>query len=116
MLTRKIFLRQLVGGGMTAMLWGCGGGGESDEASVPASGCGNFGITANHGHVLSIPDGDLDAPGDKVYSIQGGAPHDHLLTLSAAQRVQLKAGQSIQVRAGPSMLDGHVHDVSGTCR
>jgi hypothetical protein len=118
MITRKIFLRQLTGGSVALLLGGCGGGGEVDDETpeAPAGAtCHAFSFTANHGHVLSIPEADLDAPGDKTYSTRGTAPHDHPVTLTAIQRQQLKAGQPILFTAPSGGASPHTHDVSGTC-
>lgn len=121
MITRKVFLSQLAGGGFALVLGGCGGGGgdSSETASAdPApgpdpTGCGNFSFSANHGHLLWIPAADLDSTLDKSYDVQGTSSHTHLVTLSAAQLAQLKAGQAIQVTT--SLDASHTHDVSGGC-
>ena len=112
MVTRKVFLTQLTGGGAALLLGACGGG--SDSAPPPAV-CNQFAFTANHGHTLLIPQADLDSTIDKVYSIQGSATHDHLITLTRAQLAQLKAGQAVQVTTDSGGAPAHTHDMTGTC-
>lgn len=119
MTTRKGFLTQLAGGGLLLLLGGCGGGG-SDEAPPadpqdPATTCDRFTFTGNHGHVLSIPVEDLDSDTDKTYSVQGSAPHNHTLTLTAAQLAELKAGRSVTVTTGIGGAEPHTHGASGSC-
>ena len=117
MITRKLFLRQMGGGCLTLVLAGCGGGGGDGDttSSSNAASCSNFTFTGNHGHAVEIPEEDLDSLTDKSYSIQGVASHDHPFTLTAAQLARLKAGQAIVVVTTGPALDGHTHDVSGTC-
>ena len=115
MLTRKLFLRQMGGGCMTMVLAGCGGGGSGGATRVPPlSGCSNFVFSGNHGHLLQIPNADLDSLTDKSYSIQGAASHDHPFTLTAANLARLKAGQAIVVVTTGVAFE-HSHDVSGSC-
>jgi hypothetical protein len=120
MTTRKAFLTQLAGGGVLLLLGGCGGGGsDSPEAPPPqpdpSATCGRFTFVGNHGHVLSIPIEDLDSDTDKTYGVQGSAPHNHALTLTAAQLAELKAGRAIAVTTGIGGAEPHTHGVSGTC-
>lgn len=117
MTTRKAFLTQLAGGGFLLFLGGCGGGG-GDEAAPPqgpAETCDRFNFAGNHGHVLSIPIEDLNSSTAKTYSVQGSAPHNHSLTLTAAQLAELKAGRSVTVTTGVGGAEPHSHSVSGAC-
>lgn len=114
MLTRKIFLAQLAGGGFGWLLAGCGGGGGDDAAPPAAVQCSAFAFTANHGHSMGVAAADLDSSASKTYDIQSGATHNHTVTLTPAQLADLKAGRSVSVVTSPGP-DGHTHDVSGTC-
>lgn len=119
MLTRKVFLTQL-GGGLTMLLSGCGGGGGDTPAPAApapapaAASCGAFAFSANHGHVLIIPEADLDSTVARSYNIQGSAPHNHTVTLTPAQLAALKAGQMIALTTSTDAT--HAHDMSGGCR
>jgi hypothetical protein len=118
-ITRKQFV-----GGATAsyallLLQGCGGGGSSYSGPAappqPADNCGASGaeIVGNHGHVLAIPSADLDSMVSKSYSILGSAGHDHTVTFTPAQLVQLKAHTAVTVTS--TMAIGHDHVVTANC-
>jgi hypothetical protein len=114
MITRKVFLVRMAGSGLA--LAGCGGGGGGGDGAAPqAATCPTFSFTANHGHVLTIPIADLDSTTSKTYSIAGGAPHDHLVTLSVAQLRDLKVGRAVQGTTAPGSSDLHTHDFGGSC-
>lgn len=116
MINRKVFLTQL-GGGFTLLLGGCGGGGggaDTPAPVAPAGTCGAFAFTANHGHVLLIPEADLNSSTARSYSIQGSAPHNHTVTLTSTQLAALKAGQTVAVTTSTDAT--HSHDMSGACR
>ncbi|MBX3635653.1 MAG: hypothetical protein KF683_09750 [Rubrivivax sp.] len=117
MSTRKEFLAQMAGGGLLLALGGCGGGGGGSESSAaPRAGCLRFTFTANHGHELVIPTADLDSTSARTYSVQGSGPHDHLVTITAAQFAALKAGQAIAATTTEGGLaPAHTHDMAGTC-
>ena len=118
-ITREALCARLAGGSVLLLIQGCGGGG-SDEAvnplpapgPKPAGGC-NDTIAANHGHVLTIAAADLDSLTDLVYNIQGGAVHNHTVTLTVANLRALKAGTV--VTSTSSTATGHEHGVSITC-
>ncbi|HEV7913879.1 MAG TPA: hypothetical protein VGP22_08935, partial [Albitalea sp.] len=81
----------------------------------PANTCGASGadIAGNHGHVLVIASADLDSMVNKSYSISGTAGHDHTVTFTPAQLVQLKAHTAVAVTS--TMALGHDHVVTATC-
>ena len=117
-ITRKQFV-----GGATAsyallllQIQGCGGGGSSYSGPAappqPANNCGTQ-IAGNHDHILVIPSADLDSMVSKTYSIMGGAGHDHTVTFTPAQLVQLKAGAAVAVTS--TIAVGHDHVVTATC-
>lgn len=113
-ITRKVFLRQLTGGGLAIGLAACGGG-DDPPPTPAAAGCRSVTFSANHGHALSIPLADLDSTTAKTYSIQGAGLHDHLVTLSPAQLALLKAGQSLTVTSSEGGLTPHSHDMAASC-
>ena len=50
---------------------------------------------------------------NKTYSIMAGAGHDHTVTFTPAQLVQLKAGAAVAVTS--TIAVGHDHVVTATC-
>ena len=120
-ITRKAFCASLAGASVVLLIQACGGGGSSsDEAPIPVPAPGpkpgaacTDTIAANHGHVLTIASADLDSPTDMVYNIQGGAAHNHTVTLAVVDLRALKAGTTVTV--GSSNAAGHEHSVSITC-
>lgn len=116
-MTRKAFCGALAGSTVALLFQACGGGGGDSAAPAPApppggGGCSDM-IDANHGHTLVIATADLDSPTDKVYNIQGGAAHNHIVTLTAAQLRALKAGATVNVTS--STTDLHQHGVTVLC-
>lgn len=85
----------------------------SGGGSGTMGGCTDSMISANHGHTLTVPQGDVDAAAEKTYSIAGDSPHDHEITLTAADFMALAGGGAVTVT---STSDGtHTHDVTVTC-
>ena len=118
-ITRKAFCARLATGSVLLLIQACGGGGSDDAVNPlpapgpkPAGGCTDI-IATNHGHVLMIATADLDSLTDKVYNIQGGAVHNHTVTLTVADLRALKAGTV--VTSNSSTAAGHEHSVSITC-
>jgi predicted esterase len=120
-ISRKRFVETMAGGSALLLFHGCGGGGSSyggapapapAPSPAPASGC-SPDILGNHGHVLTIPQSDLDLTTAKTYDIHGTANHTHSVTFSAAQLAQLKAGTTVTVTS--TTAEGHEHQVSVTC-
>jgi len=70
-------------------------------------------ILENHGHVLLISQADILAAVPKVYNIQGGANHNHTVSLTAADFAQLALGN--QVDKTSSFLQAHSHMVLIAC-
>ena len=118
-MTRKTFCGALAGSTVALLFQACGGGGSDAPASGPAPSPGPSGagctdtIADNHGHVLVIATADLDSPTDKVYGIQGGAVHNHFVTLTVAQLRALKARTTVSVTS--STTDAHDHGVTISC-
>ena len=81
-LTSKEFLAGMAGGTVVLLIQGCGGGGgdSGDSTLPPANTCGAAGITANHGHALTIARADLDLghrQGLQHHGQRHARPHDH---------------------------------------
>lgn len=116
--TRKQFLDHLAGGSVVLLLGGCGGGGDSAGAPAPApspapaGGC-SANILGNHGHVLTIPQADLESTTARTYDILGNADHNHTVTFSATDLANLKAGQTVTVQTSTTLA--HSHSISETC-
>ena len=115
LVTRKVFLRRLAGGGLMLSLAACGGGGGEEGEAPSMAACEDVTFSDNHGHALAIPDADLDSVSAKTYSIRGTALHDHEVTLSPAQLAQLKARQGISVTSTMAGLTAHTHTMTATC-
>ena len=54
-------------------------------------------ISANHGHSAVITGPQITAGNALTLNIQGSADHDHTISLTAAQIVQVGAGQRVSV-------------------
>ena len=70
-------------------------------------------IGSNHGHSLTVSKGDVENAIEKTYPIQGGASHNHDVTITTADFDLLKNNNSIQVASTSG--DGHTHSVSVSC-
>ena len=119
-ISRKRFLGSLAGGTVVLLFQGCGGGGGDGGNDTPPSSttCSGTTITNNHGHTLTIPVTDLDSTTDKVYSIMGGASHDHTARLTPAMLGLLKASTPVTATSSPptsSTIPTHTHDVTVSC-
>jgi hypothetical protein len=86
----------------------------------PPSGlaCGATAISINHGHVLTIPASDTDSATFKTYDIEGGADHNHTVTLLPMQLQQIKAGTAVTVNSSigsSASAADHYHTVTVNC-
>ncbi len=80
-----------------------------------AGGCGSEGsaIAGNHGHVLTIPQTDVDSAADKTYGIMGSSGHDHDVALTAADFMALSGGGEVTIESTDGA--GHTHMVTVSC-
>jgi hypothetical protein len=62
---------------------------------------------------MVIPQADVIAGAPKVYNIQGGANHGHMVSLTADDFSQLALGNEIQKQS--SFLQSHDHVVLIAC-
>jgi hypothetical protein len=125
--SRRLFVADTAGTAVALMLGSCGGGGDymspppqptpapvpPPPPPTPALLCNATNISANHGHALTVPSGDVDSTVDMVYSIMGAADHNHLVTLTTAQLAQLKAKTAVTVISTVGV--GHTHSVTVSC-
>lgn len=118
-MTRKDFLRSLVGVGVgvagVAVIAGCGDDGGGGTVDAPATVCTapTAAIGTNHGHVITVAIGDVNAGADKTYDITGTGGHPHMVTVTAAQFTQIKSGMTVTVQSTSG--GGHTHSVTVQC-
>jgi len=119
-ITRKDFLRSLVGGatGIVAIgfIAGCGGddgGSEAPDAAGASCTTPTSSISSNHGHVFAITLADVQAGTAKSYDIMGTSPHSHSVMVNATQMGQIKNGQTLNIDS--SVGAGHSHTVTIMC-
>jgi hypothetical protein len=99
-------------GGATITMLGCGsGGGDTTPAPTPM-GDRKGTIPDNHtpGHAVTITSAQLAAGNALVLNIQANADHNHAITLTADEVVQIKNGvktEKLTSRGG----SGHLHTV-----
>jgi hypothetical protein len=67
-------------------------------------------VGGNDGHELIVPQSHLDAKVDRVYDIQGVAPHTHEVKVTAAQFEKIAKGERLHLTA--SAGDDHTHLVA----
>jgi hypothetical protein len=111
MITRRDFLA----GSVVTLVFvpACGNNGTmmgNDASSGPS--CSSQ-ISANHGHVLTVPSAHLTGGMDHTYNIQGSADHTHDVTLTAADFTMLAAGNTVSVTSTSSA--GHTHTCMVHC-
>lgn len=118
-MTRKEFLRTLVGAGVGAAgvvaIAGCGddGGAATPDAAPLTCASPSAVIGANHGHTLTVSMADVNAAAAKTYNIMGTSLHDHTVMVTAAQFAMLKTGTTLSIT---SSSDGtHTHTVTVMC-
>jgi hypothetical protein len=118
-MTRKEFLRTLVGAGVgaagVAAIAGCGGddgGGTTADAAPPSCASPAAVVEANHGHVMMVSMADVTAGAAKTYNIMGTATHDHTVMITAAQFAQLASGGTLTLTSSNTI---HTHTVTVMC-
>lgn len=98
----------------------CGGGDDDSADGTDTSGgdCLANGtqivIGSNHGHVVAVPAGDVEAGVEKTYTLSN-IGHEHMMTLSAAHFADLQGGTSVTVQTTSAGLDSHTHAVTVNC-
>lgn len=128
-MTRRALVKVLAGGTVAAVV-GCHKNTAVPDASpgpdAPA-GCGASDaaiiIADNHAHsphALVVTSADVQAAVDKTYDIMGTAPHNHKVTITAAQFATLKAGGAVMVTSTMCMpmsacVADHTHVCTISC-
>ena len=118
-MTRKDFLRSIVGAGLgvasVAVIAGCGGDDGGGSVDAPAAACTTptSAIGTNHGHTITVSLADVNAGVDKTYDITGTSPHAHMVTVTAADFTAIKAGTTRMVTSTSG--GGHTHAVTVMC-
>ncbi len=64
-------------------------------------------IGGTDGHELVVPQSHVDAKTERVYDIQGAAPHSHQVTVTAAHFEKIAKGERVHLTA--SAGDDHTH-------
>ena len=73
-------------------------------------------ISGNHGHVIVVSKDDITAAVDKDYHIMGGALHDHVVTITAAQFAMLAQNTTISDQSTPTIgVGAHSHLITIVC-
>ena len=70
-------------------------------------------ISSNHGHLIAVSAGDVEAAVEKTYDISGSSGHMHEVTLTADHFAMLQAGGPITVQSTSS--GDHSHAVTINC-
>src|SRR5688572_1583070 len=92
--------------GVTVTISGCG----DDEPNTPTPVAKTGNISANHGHAATISAAEQTAGGDVVLNIEGQATHNHQVSLSGAQVVQIRSGTQVAITSTSTL--GHQHTVT----
>jgi hypothetical protein len=92
--------------GVTVTISGCG----DDEPTSPTATDKMGTISNNHGHAATITAAQQTAGGAVVLEIQGSGTHNHQVSLTAAEVVQIRNGQ--QVSTTSTTTNSHQHTVT----
>jgi hypothetical protein len=105
------FALAVLSGATITVLPGCDGGGGNPGGPSPNPGGGNTGatgtVTANHGHIATISNAELTAGNEVTLDIRGQADHPHMVTLTAAQVMQIAASQRVSVESTNDVAHSH---------
>ncbi len=122
LLSRRQFTRESVMAllsGVVITITGCGSDSSSPTAPSTGGGGGNGGggagdvngtISANHGHIATVTDVQINGGNDVAIDITGSADHSHTVNLTGAELTQIGDGQRVQVTSTNN--DGHNHRVT----
>ena len=114
-----IQLAMLMLGGAVITISGCGGGSSSPTAPstpapnptpTPSAGDKSGQISANHGHVATLTSAVLTAGMGLSLGIRGSATHNHNISLTGAQVVQVRDGARVQLLSTTD--ESHNHTVT----
>jgi hypothetical protein len=120
---RKLLFASAGSGALAALLASCGGSDSPSPTPPPPAqppppgtlACGATAISANHGHVLTIPAADVDSTINITYSIAGVSGHVHNVTLTPADFAMIKAKTPVTITSTLGGSPTHTHDVTVNC-
>ncbi len=96
-------------GGPTITLTGCGGGNPMG-ASGMGGGSVTGAISANHGHAATVTSAQLTTAGALSLHIQAQADHDHVISLTGPQVVDIRGGSTVAIES--TETNDHHHTVT----
>ena len=119
LLSRRQFTRESVLAllsGVVITVTGCGS--DSSSPTTPSTGGdggnggGNAGgvdgtVSANHGHLATVTDAQVNAGNDVSLDIRGNADHSHTVNLTGAELTQIGNGQQVVVTSTNSQAHNH---------
>ena len=124
LLSRRQFTRESVMAllsGVVITITGCGS--DSSSPTAPSTGGGGGGdagggdvggidgtISANHGHIATVTDAQVDAGNDVSLEIRGNADHSHTVNLTGAELTQVGDGEQVVVTS--TNTQAHTHRVT----
>ena len=92
--------------GATVTISGCGDDEPNSPTPVDEAGA----ISANHGHAATVTAAHQTAGSQITLDIQGGATHNHQITITSAQLVQIASGSQVMVTS--TTANAHQHTVT----
>ena len=122
LLSRRQFTRESVLAllsGVVIIVTGCGGSDSSSPTSPSTGGGGGGGgevggvdgtVSANHGHIATVTDAQINAGSDVSLDIRGNADHPHTVNLTGAELTQIGNGQQVVVTTTNNQA--HTHRVT----
>ncbi len=121
---RKTFIQKSVGAMLIAVpiytILGCSSTDNGDgEVPIPNSNADclangtDISIGSNHGHSLTVSKADVESGVAKTYTIKGTSPHNHDVSLTAANFTALKSNTALLLTSTNG--DDHSHSVQVSC-
>ena len=83
---------------------GGGGGGGGNAGGVDGR------VSANHGHIATVTDAQVDAGNDVSLDIRGDGNHTHAVDLTGAELTQIGSGQQVVATSTNNLA--HTHSVT----
>jgi hypothetical protein len=92
--------------GITITVSGCG----DDDPTTPTAGDEMGTISGNHGHAVTVSAADITAGNGVTLDLRGGADHNHQVTLTSAEIVQIRNGARVSTTS--TTTNAHQHTVT----
>jgi len=122
LLSRRRFTRESVLAllsGVVITVTGCGSDSSSPTTPSTGDGGGNGGgggnaagvngtVSANHGHIATVTDAQVDAGNEVSIDIMGNADHSHSVNLTGAQLTQIGNDELVMVTSTNSQAHNHI--------